>query len=829
MSTNARRRRHHEDYPLGFGSPYAVAATAIAPGDHYIETGAELNDPLATHGGVGVNLCIAWNQLPADATSVDVVVHLHGYSAQPPNDALLRAKVAASGIDLAGRSRPTIGIIARGRKITSAELAAEPKANAQRYTFPALTSSGGAGLERVIAWALDHVRNHVLPAAPAELSVDRLIFTAHSGGGAPLNQLLRSHDKRAVCNPHEVHVFDALYGPVDGLTAWVKSRLAADRALAADQLPESGGALRIAYRAGEGTEAGSRAVAAVLPAAGDPLHAAYRAESTPVAHGDIPRSFGPALLTDARSELVAHAGVQSLSTDGADWETARALAADDDARSWLDADADGRAALDASVASWIAATDRSGIELIADADKRKHFLEEVDWSKQHFKKRGKNIKESEALFNEMAKVVPERRVPTGIKYHNVDAIVETVPDTTRKLFPEAKDAFVRMRDAAKAAGLKLKLGSSWRSEEKQQEIRDANPGADASVAMGTSAHTYGLAVDLHLSVPGLALTNTTKSMAKLVALYRSPIYKWLALHAREFGFFPYRREPWHWEYNPPGFKERFEAAIGRVYGAPVGLIQRYREHPPAPVAEAKGEVPGDIDPRLYEANSFWDAIKIIGEWLLKRMAFTVGVQNTTIFPHSAICQLRMKLDGGTAQGTGFYVAPNRILTAAHNIVIPGHRLESIEVFPGKTNDMSTFGSFTVTDTKCFIPHPKYDGDDDFDIAVVRVGTKPPNGDYFQMEELRMSPVTGIAVCGYAAEGTAIDRDRQHMDIDTIRDLYDETFTYALHARRGTSGSPTFYILGQDIKAVGVLSRTGGDYVNVGCRLTDEKIKWINSA
>ena len=30
-----------------------------------------------------------------------------------------------------------------------------------------------------------------------------------------------------------------------------------------------------------------------------------------------------------------------------------------------------------------------------------------------------------------------------------------------------------------------------------------------------------------------------------------PVYKWLQINAELFGFYPYTREPWHWEYNPP--------------------------------------------------------------------------------------------------------------------------------------------------------------------------------------------------------------------------------------------------------------------------------------
>ena len=83
---------------------------------------------------------------------------------------------------------------------------------------------------------------------------------------------------------------------------------------------------------------------------------------------------------------------------------------------------------------------------------------------------------------------------------------------------------------------------------------------------------YGLAIDVRMGVPGLpikeintrvnrataAKAGTEAKMGNLVRMYRSPVYKWLSLRAREFGWYPYRNEPWHWEYNPPGLKARFE-------------------------------------------------------------------------------------------------------------------------------------------------------------------------------------------------------------------------------------------------------------------------------
>jgi LAS superfamily LD-carboxypeptidase LdcB len=60
---------------------------------------------------------------------------------------------------------------------------------------------------------------------------------------------------------------------------------------------------------------------------------------------------------------------------------------------------------------------------------------------------------------------------------------------------------------------------------------------------GGSAHQSGRAVDLYLGV--------RNSSRNVDALRRTGAYQWLVKNAVRFGFYPYSREPWHWEYNPP--------------------------------------------------------------------------------------------------------------------------------------------------------------------------------------------------------------------------------------------------------------------------------------
>jgi hypothetical protein len=60
---------------------------------------------------------------------------------------------------------------------------------------------------------------------------------------------------------------------------------------------------------------------------------------------------------------------------------------------------------------------------------------------------------------------------------------------------------------------------------------------------GGSAHQTGRAIDFYLGG-----RNASANVSRLRTL---PAYKWLVQNAARFGFYPYTREPWHWEYNPP--------------------------------------------------------------------------------------------------------------------------------------------------------------------------------------------------------------------------------------------------------------------------------------
>lgn len=282
------------DLPAPSPSPPAPA-TRVAPGRE------ELRDVpgLESHRGPGPTLILRWNTL-AVSGRVDVVLHFHGFSGRGAAMNLVRDKEAASGLDWGdprgvdpapGRIRPTLALLPRGHFYGGRY--------GNGYDFPALLRPGAA--RELIRWSLERFAARVGVAA---LTPGRLILTAHSGGGAALWRVLADLD------PHEVHVFDALYQSPDLLLRWAQGRVQRDAAAPAQGLEaymrDQGGALRVLYTPGGGTAGNSlearRGLDRML--AGHPqLRRWYAAELTATPHGEVPRRFGWRLLADAGATL----------------------------------------------------------------------------------------------------------------------------------------------------------------------------------------------------------------------------------------------------------------------------------------------------------------------------------------------------------------------------------------------------------------------------------------------------------------------------------------------------------------------------------------------
>jgi hypothetical protein len=261
---------------------------AGAPGEAYLSD----TPVLQTHAGTQPDLFLRWNDIPLSAASVDVVVHLHGFSregrAMP-----LAEKVARSGLDLSGRTRPTLAILPRGNWIRH-----------YYYDFPALLSGG---IDQLIDYALQCLGRAIANGREAPI-LDRFILSAHSGGGMPAVDVIGGARR----SPDEFYVFDGLYGrdpaggdPMQGVEVidrWLGARLA--------QEPQRPGALRIIYIEQQ-TGPFSRQVAELItrhlattePPLAASLRRRYRVEVAGVQHSQIARRAMPELLTAADAQF----------------------------------------------------------------------------------------------------------------------------------------------------------------------------------------------------------------------------------------------------------------------------------------------------------------------------------------------------------------------------------------------------------------------------------------------------------------------------------------------------------------------------------------------
>jgi D-alanyl-D-alanine carboxypeptidase len=140
-------------------------------------------------------------------------------------------------------------------------------------------------------------------------------------------------------------------------------------------------------------------------------------------------------------------------------------------------------------------------------------------------------------------------------------------------------------------------------------------------APGWSNHQNGIAIDLkQVRTRGHAIANSTREEAK--ARWRATwFYRWLQQRARSFGFTPYAREPWHWEYTVAADPSAGRRAMASgevdqlVYALTEGQSPLGWEAPGEDESDARAE---SFDEHEYEdededaASSEWEVEA--GEW-----------------------------------------------------------------------------------------------------------------------------------------------------------------------------------------------------------------------
>ena len=165
----------------------------------------------------------------------------------------------------------------------------------------------------------------------------------------------------------------------------------------------------------------------------------------------------------------------------------------------------------------------------------------------------------EKTWSAMVSTFQARR-PTGQRRGGKTDLVLAPPDdffdrsrplSLRFVDRQAYDAYQRMCQAAREAlgeealsAQGLKIVSAYRSPSYQAALRRRSPRAGRATLAVNSPHFTGRALDLFVGGDPVSTADWNRHRQ-----VDTPLYRWMAQHAHQFGFVPYFYEPWHWEYR----------------------------------------------------------------------------------------------------------------------------------------------------------------------------------------------------------------------------------------------------------------------------------------
>ena len=172
---------------------------------------------------------------------------------------------------------------------------------------------------------------------------------------------------------------------------------------------------------------------------------------------------------------------------------------------------------------------------------------------------GENMIISESDFKKNQSRI-SRLTASSAPYQITDLGGQKHLQEAKKLNTIALKSFAKMREAAAKDGIPLIILSGFRPPKKEKS-------ENKSAIADYSAHFLGLGMDLKMGMTTFDSNKnkvkkvykeiTTHPMQNVVDMRTSPVHKWLFMNGYKYGWYPYTNEPWHWEYNPEGFKDIF--------------------------------------------------------------------------------------------------------------------------------------------------------------------------------------------------------------------------------------------------------------------------------
>lgn len=212
----------------------------------------------------------------------------------------------------------------------------------------------------------------------------------------------------------------------------------------------------------------------------------------------------------------------------------------------------------------------------------------------------------------------------------------------------------------------------------------------------------------------------------------------------------------------------------------------------------------------------------------------VQVTNTAAYPNSAIVYLEVSFPNGDGSCTGWMIGPHTLATAAHCVYLSGFGgwATNIKVFPGRSGDITPFGSY---DASHWFVKKKWTKKEKtkFDFAAVNISTDIAQTvgtfGFAYNQENSFWQAYPLTVRGYPGEKAIATLWTMDGTLDAITKT---RFFYPIDTTGGQSGSPAYGAIGADCNPCGFGIHTygvgGGWTQNSATRITSGVFNFLNS-
>lgn len=214
------------------------------------------------------------------------------------------------------------------------------------------------------------------------------------------------------------------------------------------------------------------------------------------------------------------------------------------------------------------------------------------------------------------------------------------------------------------------------------------------------------------------------------------------------------------------------------------------------------------------------------------------ILDSDVYPNSPIVFLELHHETETQYGTGFFVAPNVIVTAAHNVNDYGNEVSYVTVMPGgEDNTIAVFSLFYSQSV--YVPYQwitQYNQDYDFAILYLNSSTSSQLSDLVGSLTLASYTDSQLANLSINAKGFPGDKVLGTLwgGNGTIISYYNNQVHFNADIHRGQSGGPL--VLATDhTKVIGLINFESDDQYNdendynYGVRVTSTLVNMVELA